>query len=293
MSRPPDRVLRSAARGLRSSQDGLCSPETGFRSAATGLRSRVQVRAEPDGRGGIRLPVLRSAPPISLRPVGDVLYLVASAAGPLGGDQVEVEVEITAGAALTVATVAASLALPGRSGAASSLRVSASVGEGATLRWLPEPLVACGGCDHRVSAAVEVADGAGLEWREELILGRHGEAPGDCRTGLRIDVGGRPLLRQELRTGPAAPGWDGPAGLAGARAVGQLALVGPGLRHSGSRTPGPDAALLELDGPGVLVTALAADALALRRALADGRRSARPAEAGRHRASDADRGWTR
>lgn len=241
------------------------------------MRARVQVRAEPDGRGGTRLPVLRCAPPVSLRPIGEVLHLVASAAGPLGGDEVEVEVEVAPGASLTVTSMAASLALPGRSGAPSSVRVTARVGEGAALRWLPEPLVACRGCDHRTSAEVEVADGADLEWREELVLGRHGESPGRCRTRLRIAVGGRPLLRHELRTGAGVPGWDGPAGLAGARAVGQLALVGPRRWQTGEAAAlGPDAALLELDGPGVLVTALAADAPALRQALELGRRRAEP-----------------
>lgn len=262
---------------LRTAEVGL-PPEaeaSGRPGGRGGLRGRVQIRAEPDGRGGVRLPVLRSAPPISLRPAGAVLYLVASAAGPLGGDEVEVEVEVAPGAALTVTTVAASLALPGRSGAPSSVRVTATIGEGAALRWLPEPLVACHGCDHRASAQVDVAEGATLEWCEELVLGRHRESPGDCRTALRVDVGGRPLLRHELRAGPATPGWDGPAGLAGARAVGQLALVGP--RFSSPTTPhvdGLERAVLPLEGPGVLVTAVAADALAVRRALEEGRRRA-------------------
>lgn len=246
------------------------------RTAEAGLRARVRVRAEPDGRGGVRWPILRSAPPISLRPAGDVLHLVASAAGPLGGDEVQVEVEVAPGASLTVTSVAASLALPGRSGAPSSLRVVATVGEGAALRWLPQPLVACHGCDHHATAEVAVADGATLEWREELILGRHGEPCGDVRTSLRIDVGGRPLLRHELRAGPRSPGWDGPAGLAGARAVGQLALVGHSfVPPSGTPVAGPHAAVLGLEGPGVLVTALGGDAPGVRRALDEGRRCAR------------------
>ena len=37
--------------------------------------------------GRLTLPVLRSDPPILLRPTGDTVHLVGGSAGPLGGDQ--------------------------------------------------------------------------------------------------------------------------------------------------------------------------------------------------------------
>lgn len=83
---------------------------------------------------------------------------------------------------------------------------------------------------------------------------------------------GRPLLDQELACGPGAPGgWDGPAVLADHRALGQLVVVRPEFE-----TEKPSAALLDeagtaaltpLAGPAVLVTAVAPDALQLRRTL--------------------------
>ncbi|GFJ88059.1 hypothetical protein Prum_017010 [Phytohabitans rumicis] len=100
-------------------------------------------------------------------------------------------------------------------------------GRRGTLRWLPEPLIAARGCDHVSRSTVELEEGARLEWREELVCGRHGEEPGDARLDSTVRHGGRTLLRQELAVGPRAPAWDGPAVLAGARATGSLLLVDP------------------------------------------------------------------
>jgi urease accessory protein len=239
------------------------------------VRALAHLRAEAAG-AGVRFPVLRSAPPLSLRPTAEAVYLVGSAAGPLGGDDLGLRVEVGPGVTLTLRTVAASVVLPGRSAgrsAGSRFRVDARVAAGAVLRWLPEPLVAARDCDHQAIAHIRLEPGARLWWREEVVLGRHGERPGACRCLLRVDLDGRPLLRHELRVG--APGWDGPAVTAGARAVGQVLLVGPGPRPGSpggpaELEPGAGAATavrLPLDGPGTLVTAVGADAPALRAAL--------------------------
>lgn len=223
---------------------------------------RAHLRAEADGRGATRLSVLRSAPPLSLRPTPDGVYLLGSAAGPLGGDDVELCVEVGEGAELTVRTVAASLALPGRGRRPSRVAVTAHVGVAASLRWLPEPVVAADGCDHVMEADVTLAERATLVWREELVLGRAGERPGACRSSVRVDVSDRPLLRHGLDVG--ADGWAGPAVLGGARAVGSVVLAGPLHLGGAARVLGPRAAVLPLEGPGTLVSAFADDAPALR-----------------------------
>jgi urease accessory protein len=85
-----------------------------------------------------------------------------------------------------------------------------------------------------------------------------------------VRVAGKALLDQELACGPGAPGgWDGPAVLAGHRAVGQLVVVRPefAARPVTARMLGEGAALTPLAGPAALVTALAGDALRLRRVL--------------------------
>jgi urease accessory protein len=233
------------------------------------VRAVARVVAEGDGRGGTRLTCLRSEAPLVLRATPGAVYLVGGAAGPLGGDDLTVEVEVGSGATLTVRTAAASVALPGPGTGPSRLRVRARVGAGARLHWLPEPVVAAHGCDHRMEATLDVAAAGRLVWREEVLLGRHREPSGSVTTRLAVDVAGEPLLRHELALGPAHPGCGGPAIVAGARAVGSVLVVDPAWRD---RAPpgallGSGAVVLALEGPGALVLALADGAVALRRSL--------------------------
>jgi urease accessory protein len=234
------------------------------------MRATARLVAEVR-HGRTRLVVVRSAPPLLLRRTlgagdGTEVHLVGGAAGPLGGDRLRLEVEVEPGADLCLRTVAASVALPGPDGSPSQMDVVAAVATGGRLAWLPEPLVAATGCRHAATGRVTLADGARLTWRDELVCGRYGEQPGDARVALAVTYGGRPLYQQELAVGPAAPGWDGPAVLDGARATGSMLWVG-----SGAVPPvvlGPTVALMPLaTGPAVLATATAPDAAALRRHL--------------------------
>jgi urease accessory protein len=237
------------------------------------MRATARVVALADG-GRTRLPVLRSEAPLLLRPTGPAgngvqLHLVGGAAGPLGGDQLRLEIEVGPGARLCLRTVAASVALPGPAGAVSTVVVTAAVAAGGALAWLPEPLVAAAGCRHRATGRVTLAEGAALTWRDELICGRHGESPGDTTVALSVTYGGKPLYQHELAVGPAAPGWDGPAVLGGARATGSLLRVDP---EWAAMPPeplllGPTAATMPLAGPGAVTTVTAPDAADLRRHL--------------------------
>lgn len=221
--------------------------------------------------GATRLAVLYSEPPLLLRPTGpDTIHLVGGAAGPLGGDQLRIEISVGPGASLTLRTVAASLALPGPDDAPSHLEISASVATGGRLCWLPEPLIAASGCRHTTQTTIDVATGANLLWREELRCGRYHERSGNVQlvTGLR--VGGAEIYRHELAVGPDTAGWSGPAVLAGARSIGTLLIVDDAWRESGpppTRVLGPMAAAMPLAGPAMLVTALSADPSQVRRYL--------------------------
>ena len=228
------------------------------------MRARARVVAEDDGHRGTRLTELRSEAPLVLRATPEALYLVGGAGGPLGGDDLNLEIEVGPGARLTIRTAAASVALPGPG--PSRLRIRATVGAGGALCWLPEPLVAARGCDHHVEADVVLEDGATLVWRDEVVLGRHGEESGSVVTRSTVDHAGVALLRHELALGPCHPTSRSPAVTAGARACGSVLLVGP----EWARTPtvlGPRAAAMPLAGPGVQVVVLADDALQLRHQL--------------------------
>ncbi|MEU5218591.1 urease accessory protein UreD [Streptomyces sp. NPDC020807] len=235
------------------------------------LRATARLAAAADGT----LPVLESDGPLALRRTrGPEPYtrvtVVGAMSAPLGGDRLAIETEVRDRARLLVDAAAATIALPGRGREPAAYELRMTVGEGAVLRWLPEQLVSAAGSDLRTRTTVDLAATARLVLREEQVLGRHGEPPGTLSARLTVRVAGRPLLDQELAYGPGAPGgWDGGAVLGGHRATGQLLVVDPafGDKPVETRLLGENAVIAPLAGPAALVTAVAPDALALRRLL--------------------------
>jgi urease accessory protein len=237
--------------------------------------NRVYAQARITAEAGGRLPRLRSQAPLVLRPTPDAVYLVSAAGGPVGGDRLDLRIEVRAGAALRLRTVAASVALPAPPGEAarpgeggeSVLTVRACVASGGGLEYLPEPMVVADGARHLTDIRIDLAPGAALVLRDEIILGRHAERGGFCRTRLRVDYGGLPLLRHDV----AVDGTDevslGPALLAGHRAHGTLLHAGALPPSGEAATTGGDVAVMPLAGPGVFVSALAPDSLRLRQLL--------------------------
>lgn len=240
------------------------------------IRNRVAATASIEavaGPGGVtRLPLLASQVPLVLRRTPEAVYLVGGAAGPIGGDSLALHITVGAGAFLRVRTAAASIVLPGPDGLESVLRVSATVADGGRLEYLPEPVVVTAGARHATLVSVTLSAGASLVLRDEVLLGRYGERGGTVRTVSQVSHAGRPLLRHSLELSGSDPASLGPAVLAGHRAVGTLLRVnGPetaeipvaGVPVSGT----PEVAVMPLAGPGVLITALAHDAVSLRRRL--------------------------
>ncbi|WP_228979088.1 urease accessory protein UreD [Streptomyces sp. DH12] len=238
----------------------------------------VRATARIVAAAGGALPVLESEGPLAVRrtrarrPGAARVTVVGAMSAPLGGDRLALEVRAGDDARLTVDAAAATVSLPGPSGAPAHYDVRLAVGERARLDWLPEQLIAARGSSLRTRTTVDLAATSRLVLREEQVLGRTDEEPGTLVTRLTVRRAGRPLLDQELACGPGAPaGWDGPAVLAGHRAVGQL-LVVDGAFETGPVAPrqlDTAAVLTPLAGPAALVTALAPDARALRRVLDD------------------------
>jgi urease accessory protein len=249
-----------------------------------GVAATARITAVADGAGGTALPVLAGAGPLALRrsraggALGDAagVMVVGAMSAPLGGDRLRIEAEVGEGARLAVGSAAATVSLPGRDGEPAAYDVRLTVRAGGILHWLPEPVIAAHRSDLRMTTRVDLAGGARLLLREELILGRHAEPPGRLTTRLTVGLDGRPLLDQALAFGPGTPaGWNGPAVLGPYRAVGQLLLVDPDFTAAPvtARTLPCDpaegrAALTPLAGPAALITAVAADGLRLRRLLA-------------------------
>jgi urease accessory protein len=213
-----------------------------------------------DGSGGLERVV--SAPPVTFRAAGGAVYIVGTAAGPLGEDDISMDVRVAAGGMLRLRSAAATIVYAGRS---SRQVFDVHVGAGAALDWRPEPLIATAGCHHVQDVRICLDPGASLDWSEEIVLGRHGEEPGAIELRLRVDAGGRPLLRHQLLIGQ--PGWDGPAVLGSARATGLRLVAGAADRRateSGARSVGDGWAWMDLEGPGRLLVAVGADLAELR-----------------------------
>ncbi|MGA6152025.1 urease accessory protein UreD [Stenotrophomonas sp. NPDC087984] len=289
----PHPAPRTSGRG--SAREAPCTgraPRTPAAPATptTALQATARILAEADGRGGTALPVLVGDGPLALRRTRAVggearVTVVGAMSAPLGGDRIALEATAGPGARLHIGSTAATIALPGRTGRSAHYEIRLTVADGATLHWLPEPLISAQGSDLRMTTRVELAPTARLVLREEQILGRTGESPGHLTARLTVHRAGRPLLDQELSYGPGAPGWDGGAVLGGHRAVGQLLVVDPSYDPSNDSSDDPPydpscatgplaprtlsgtAVLTPLTGPAALATAVAPDALQLRRAL--------------------------
>ncbi len=201
------------------------------------------------------------------------LCLVGSAAGPLPGDDLALTLEVAPGATATLQASGAAIAQgrPGEAGEGRAgmarLRLTAVVGAGGVLRADPGPLVVRPGGRVAASVSIALAEGAGVDWRELVVLqrddgaGRDGPAAYPAAS-LRWDVtrAGRALLRQV--TDLTDPQWQRWPGLvAGRRVLASALLAGPGVA---ARTvvAGPTAVAQRLAGDAVLVTVLADDAAA-------------------------------
>jgi urease accessory protein len=155
------------------------------------------------------------------------LFLVGGAAGPLGGDELRLDVVVAPYAVLAVRSAAATLAQPGPVRAWSSTVQHLVVEDGGSLDWRPEPLVSVRGSDHLVETNVTLRSSAQLWLTEELVLGRSGEGPGRLRVRCRVDRDGAPLLAHDLDLGGGAAAWRSAAVVGDARALVSTLVVGP------------------------------------------------------------------
>jgi urease accessory protein len=244
----------------------------------------TELRATPGGQQHSCVSTLHSEPPLVLRVaraktlepwaagISDVVRvaLIAGAAGPVGGDELALTVEVGAESSLVLSEISSTLLLPGPHGERSQFRVDIQVATGGTLIWLPEPMIAARDCHHLNEISVHLEEGARFFMRDEILLGRHNETSGQVTQRVSVRLAGRPLYRQDFQIG--TPDAATPAVLGDNRAVGSTLIVDPLWRDhppQGCRL-GAQAAVLPLEGPAVLITALARDNVELRSSLAAG-----------------------
>jgi urease accessory protein len=139
--------------------------------------------------------------------------LVATTALLLGGDEVELEVELGPGACLELFDVAGTVAYHGR-GQPAAWRTTIVLAEDAQLRYDGAPFVVSDGADVERTFDLGLDPTAGVWLRDTVVLGRFGEIGGRLRSRTAIAVDGQPVLREDQLLDPAgirrSPGMLGP-----------------------------------------------------------------------------------
>jgi urease accessory protein len=122
--------------------------------------------------------------------------LLATTALLLGGDEVELEIEVGPGSTVELFDVAGTVAYDGR-GRGAAWRSRVLLHEGARLRWSGEPLVVSDGADVLRTLEVDLAARAEVLLRETLALGRHGEQGGSLVNRTHVRRAGRDVLLED------------------------------------------------------------------------------------------------
>ncbi|MCE4535663.1 urease accessory protein UreD [Pelomonas sp. P7] len=190
--------------------------------------ARLALRAERDAGGATRVQARHDGPLRLLKtlyPEGGAVahaVLVHPPGGLVGGDRLDVDLDVQPGAHLLVTTPAATRFYRSTAGEATQA-VRARVGTGARLEWLPQETLAYPGCLAHNEVRLGLAPGGSLFATEVLGLGlpaagqpfdagrllQHLEIEGLWLDRGRLDAADRALL-------------DGPCGLAGRRVLGTL-----------------------------------------------------------------------
>lgn len=249
--------------------------------------ARLVLTAARDGAGGTRVHARHDGPLRLLKtlyPEGAGVahaVLVHPPGGLVGGDRLDIQLDVQAGAHLFVTTPAATRFYRSNAGEAAQ-EVRANVGEGARLEWLPQETLAYPGCLARNEVRLSLAPGASLFATEVLGLGlpAAGHAFEAGRLLQHLEITGLWLDRGWLAAEDQAL-LDGPCGLAGRRVLGTLAYAQTGslagaealLADSRALLDGePLSGVTQLSGPGralllarVLGDEVEAVTLALRR----------------------------
>lgn len=197
--------------------------------------ARLTLTAARDGAGATRVHARHDGPLRLLKtlyPEGQRIahaVLVHPPGGLVGGDRLDVQLDVQAGAHLLVTTPAATRFYRSNAGEAAQL-VQAAVGEGARLEWLPQETLAYPGCIARNEVRLSLSPGASLFASEVLGLGlpAAGQPFDSGRLLQHLEITGQWLDRGWLDAADAAL-MDGPCGLDGRRVLGTLvyAQAGP------------------------------------------------------------------
>jgi urease accessory protein len=157
-------------------------------------------------------------------PRGPRIGLVATTALLLGGDEVDLTVEVGPGVALEMFDVAGTVAYHGR-GRPASWRTTIALADDACLGYAGQPFVVSDGADVTRTMDLDLAGSARLRLRDTLVLGRNGQIGGRVQSRTNLRAGGVTVWREDTDLDPAGIR-DLPGMLAGRRVIDTLVIIG-------------------------------------------------------------------
>lgn len=222
------------------------------------MRAELAIGLARAGDGSVVASGTLAVAPYWCRWDGATLWIVGSAACPVGEDDVTLDLHVGDGVTAAVRTVAATIVYAAR-GAGTRLTTRLHVAAGASLTWRPEPVIVTARARHRAVLVADVQRGGTLLADEVVVFGRSGEGAGRYLSVADLRCDGVPICLSSFDT--ATPGWSGPGGTDGAKVVGTRIVVDGAGRAADGRTTAVDGrtVVLHPEGGGLLATTVAPD----------------------------------
>jgi urease accessory protein len=190
--------------------------------------------------------------------------------GVLGGDRLELEIEVNKRAQAQITTTGATRIYAPRIGSDDSLcSASIHLHEGGLLEYLPDPVIPFRGSRAEQRTRIHMQDGATLFWWEILAPGRVGH--GECfhyeclRVASEIWTGATPILIDRMRLEPGGRPVKSPARFGGGYFLTTFVIAQVGARQSLWREVESElAGQIETDGVVWGISALPAHGILIR-----------------------------
>ena len=203
---------------------------------ATAWRARLELEFERRGTRSVLAKRRHDGPLLvqkSLYPEGEGIchaLVVHPPAGIAGGDDLELQTVVSAGAHAVLATPGAGKWYRS-AGPGACQRIRFDLAAGALLEWLPQETILFNGAIAEISSSIRLGRGARYLGWDILCFGRTGAGErwmqGHCSLNTRLEVEDMPIFieRADLEGGSGI--FNSPAALAGAPVCGTLMAVSP------------------------------------------------------------------
>jgi urease accessory protein len=138
---------------------------------------------------------------------GALVHLHNISGGVLGGDQLEVAIDVRRDAYAQITSTSATRIYRSRPASPQAQQITQiQVAENGLLEYVPDPLIPFAGARYRQQTTITLAQGAGLIWWETVAPGR--TARGELfdydmlQIGCEISAAGRPIAIEQVKLEP-------------------------------------------------------------------------------------------